>query len=130
MRGGDDESDPWLESANAMHRIRSMAFAVAIRLAAPLGLAVQGGNFLMPIPRIEALLRDSSFQVIDARGARAEGDRTSREGMQFGEEAIMIAQWAPAARGGAEFNNEPRTASRPRSQDRARGSARSRSPSP
>lgn len=91
-----------------MHRARSLAFVLAVLAAAPLGLAAQGGNFLMPMPRIEALLRDSSFQVIDARGARAEGDRTSRVGMQFAEDVIMIAQWAPAARGGAEFNNEPR----------------------
>lgn len=91
-----------------MHRARSMSFALVILLAAPLGLAAQGGNFLMPVERIEALLRDSSFQVIDARGSRAEGDRTSRVGMQFAEDAILIAKWAPAPRGGGEFNNEPR----------------------
>lgn len=91
-----------------MRRTRDMLSALVLLLLSPAGVLAQGGNFLMPVDRIEALLRDSSFQVIDARGSRAQGDRTTRVGMQFGEETILVAKWAPAVRGGSAFNNEPR----------------------
>lgn len=90
-----------------MRRSVPVLSLLATLLASTAGFA-QDGNYLLPIPHIEALLRDSSFTVVDARGSRAEGDRTNRMAMQFAENVVLLAKWAPAARGGATFNNEPR----------------------
>ncbi len=68
----------------------------------------QDGNIRFTIPTVERLLRDESFNVLDVRGSRAEGDRTQRMTLQFGEDTIVIVKFAKSAVGGGEFNNEPR----------------------
>jgi hypothetical protein len=81
--------------------------ALALPLPAP--AAAQDANFLLPIPEIEERLRSSDFRIIDWRGARAQGDRTQRAVLGFDDDStVLVVQWANAAPGGSEFNNEPR----------------------
>lgn len=68
----------------------------------------QDANFLLPIPELEALLRDGQLNVIDWRGSRAEGDRTQRVALRFEDSTIIVVKWARAAPGASAFNNEPR----------------------
>lgn len=78
-----------------------------------LGLTVlpgsaQDGNILQPVDTIEARLEEGLFQVVDERGSRFEGDRTSRVALAFPDGEMMVVSWARAPRGGEEFNNSPR----------------------
>lgn len=68
----------------------------------------QDANMMLPVDSIERLLREAPFDVVDMRGSRAEGDRTSRATIQFADGMMLLAKWAPAPRGGEEFNNNPR----------------------
>jgi len=76
-------------------------------LAAP-PAAAQDANFLYSPDLIEARLRDAQLNLIDARGARAPGDRTMRIALDLGGDTTLLAQLAKASPGASTFNNEPR----------------------
>jgi hypothetical protein len=71
-------------------------------------LASQDANILMPVPRIETLLRDSAFKPVAAQGSRFKGDRTEHVLLAFNESTAIEVKWAVAPRGGEAFNNQPR----------------------
>ena len=75
-------------------------------LAAPLN--AQDGNVLHTVARIEMLLRNEPFQVVDMRGSRFETDRTQRVALTFNDTTTLLVKWAKAAPGASTFNNEPR----------------------
>lgn len=86
------------------------------RWTAPLALLVlaspvagQDGNIVLPVAEIEERLREHAFEIVDRRESRGlEGERTSRAALQFEDGTMMVVKWAPAARGGETFNNQPR----------------------
>jgi hypothetical protein len=85
------------------------AITLTLLLALLPGLAAgQDMNILQPTDSIERLLVHGSFDIIDKRGSRFEGDRTSRTALTFDSGEMMIVKWAPAPRGGETFNNVPR----------------------
>jgi hypothetical protein len=84
-----------------------LLLATAASLVAP-PAAAQDANFLYPPLLIEARLRDAQLNLIDARGARAPGDRTMRIALDLGGDTTLLAQLAKAAPGASTFNNEPR----------------------
>jgi hypothetical protein len=86
-----------------------------LRLGASLSLALspapsvaQDANIQHPVLEIEQLLTRVDFQVGEFRGARGTGDRTYVAVLHFEDTPSMLVKWAPAARGGGEFNNRPR----------------------
>ena len=81
---------------------------VVLSAAGAAPLRAQSYNFLHPMDLIERTLRAENPHIIDWRGSRAEGDRTSRVTLLIEDSAVMILQWANAPRGGSTFNNEPR----------------------
>ncbi|HUG42059.1 MAG TPA: hypothetical protein VMM12_16445 [Longimicrobiales bacterium] len=89
-----------------MRGARTWAALLVVLLAVP--AAAQDGNILEAVDSIEWKLREGVFDVVDSRGARFEGDRTSRAAMSFEDGAMMVVKWARAAPGGEAFNNQPR----------------------
>ena len=77
-------------------------------LTAPVPSAAQDANILLPVDTIERLLKYGDFEILDRRGSRFQGDRTSRVALQFDDGTMMVVKWAPAPKGGEEFNNNPR----------------------
>ncbi|MFW5946880.1 MAG: hypothetical protein ACOCUW_00195, partial [Gemmatimonadota bacterium] len=63
---------------------------------------------LLPVDTVESLLAEGQFRILDRRGSRFEGDRTSRVALDFGNNRLLAAKWAEAPRGGDETNNSPR----------------------
>jgi hypothetical protein len=92
-----------------MRTRRAPLFALVILVvlvAAP--AAGQDSNVMLPADSIEWLLQHASFDIVDIRGTRAVGDRTSRGTLSFADGTLLQAKWAPAPIGGEEFNNSPR----------------------
>ncbi|MGH7541484.1 MAG: hypothetical protein ACRELC_10835 [Gemmatimonadota bacterium] len=93
--------------------VRATALAVLL-----LGVAWPGGagalrarqdsNIQLPVETIEDMLRHDALELQSMRGARFEGDRTSAMVVRFADSTMMQLKWAPAPRGGEEFNNYPR----------------------
>lgn len=79
---------------------------LAAALAVP--AAGQDANIMLPVDSIERLLTEAPFEIVDLRGSRAEGDRTSRATLTFPDGTLLLAKWAPAPPGGETFNNVPR----------------------
>ena len=71
-------------------------------------LAAQDANITMHAPRIETLLRDSTFRPVAAQGSRFKGDRTEHVLLAFNDSTAIEVKWAVAPRGGEAFNNQPR----------------------
>jgi hypothetical protein len=65
-------------------------------------------NYLVAIPEIEIRLAQQPFRIIDWRGSRAPGDRTSRAVLFYEDSTLLSAKWATAPVNGSAFNNEPR----------------------
>ncbi len=82
--------------------------AALLLLLAPALAPAQDANIIESTDSIEARLLTGSFRIIDERGSRFEGDRTSRVALSFDSGAMMLVKWAPAPRDGEEFNNVPR----------------------
>lgn len=95
-------------NANAHGAWTAVLLSLALGVVAPATGAAQDSNITLPIDTIEQLLAHEDFHILDVRGSRFEGDRTSRVSMDFGEGRLFIAKWAEAPRGGDEFNNSPR----------------------
>lgn len=75
---------------------------------APAGLAAQDVNVLLPTDSIEARLASGAFEILDRRGSRFEGDRTSRVALSYPDGVMLVTKWARSAPGGETFNNVPR----------------------
>lgn len=96
-----------------MIKARSTAamFAVlcAVLFAATPPAIAQDANFGYPVPTIEQRLKNDPFNILDFRGSRRDGDRTSRATLAFQDSSVIIAKWAKApSRVGEVFNNVPR----------------------
>lgn len=77
-------------------------------LCAPLEAAGQDSHILMPADTIERRLLEARFEILQRTGSRAQQDRTQRVTLVFPDSSVMLVKWAKSARGGGEFNNEPR----------------------
>ncbi|CAN5858569.1 hypothetical protein BH23GEM9_BH23GEM9_09220 [soil metagenome] len=92
-----------------MHRSTTPAVLVAVFATAMVAPArAQDPNFPQPVTEIEMRLREHNFDIIDRRGSRAPGDRTTRVLLSFEDSVLLLAKWANAGRGASTFNNEPR----------------------
>lgn len=66
-------------------------------------------NLPLPADSLEYLLGHASFELGDSLvGTRFAEDRTNRSVLWFEDGTTVLAKWAPAPRGGEEFNNSPR----------------------
>ena len=67
-------------------------FIALLLLAAirPLPVAAQDGNVLFPITLIEKRLISDTMVVLDARGSRAQGDRTQRVVLTYPDSSVML----------------------------------------
>ena len=77
-------------------------------MLSPVTSIAQDSNVQRPVVEIERLLTRLDFEVAEFRGARGLGDRTYVAVLHFEDTPSMQVKWAPAARGGGEFNNRPR----------------------
>lgn len=82
--------------------------AVGAAGTAPSPALGQDGHILLPVDSVERLLSTGTFDLVDRRGSRFDGDRTSRAVLVFPDDQVMVVKWAPAPRGGEAFNNSPR----------------------
>jgi hypothetical protein len=83
-----------------------MSLLALVLGAAP--VAAQDGNIMEPVDTIERRLLHDSFQLVDFRGSRMEGDRTSRAALSFPDGKMMVVKWGAAPPGAEAFNNQPR----------------------
>lgn len=81
---------------------------VLAALAAPVAVPAQDSNILTHVDTLEVWLARDSFEIIDRRGSRFEGDRTSRVALDYGAGKMLVAKWARAPEDGDAFNNSPR----------------------
>ena len=94
-----------------MARLLSTGIIVALAAGsavAPEAVAAQDSHIMAPVDSIERLLRHQAFEILDERGSRFEGDRTSRVVLTFPDQSLIAVKWAPAAWRGEAFNNSPR----------------------
>ena len=82
--------------------------AATVAAVAPVGGAAQDLHVTLPVDSMDFLLRTASFDIADLQGTRFQGDRTDRGMLLFRDSSAVMAQLAPAPRGGEEFNNVPR----------------------
>lgn len=68
----------------------------------------QDQNIPHPVETLEYRMTYGTFEVLDRRGSRFEGDRTSRVALLFSDSLLLAVKWARAAPGGEEQNNQPR----------------------
>lgn len=88
---------------------KSVLLLVGVGLAgAPRPALSQDANVFLPVDSIERLLGVSDFVILNRTDTRFEGDRTQQVVLKYGEQDILRAKWATAARGGDKFNNSPR----------------------
>jgi hypothetical protein len=87
---------------------RSLGLAALLVAAAPLPVTAQDANLHLPVPLIEAHLRDDAFRIVEWRGSRALVDRTQRVTLEFEDSSVLLVKWANAPPGASTFNNEPR----------------------
>lgn len=87
------------------------ALAVAVLLSALGSRAgfAQDANVILPVAKIESLLQEQPFEILNWRGSRREDDRTQRVTIAFEDSSVLLVKWANAPPNGAgRFNNEPR----------------------
>jgi len=87
---------------------RAAFAAILLAAAAAAPVLAQDANYLLPVPDIEARLRDGGMAIIDWRGSRMPNDRTQRMTVQFPDSVVLVVKLAKAPYGGTTFNNEPR----------------------
>jgi hypothetical protein len=84
------------------------AFCVAI-LALPVGAAGQDSNINLPVTELERRLGEDDFEVVSCTPSRGlPGERTCAAALKYEDGAMLRSKWAPAPKGGGEFNNRPR----------------------
>ena len=90
-------------------RATTLLLTASMMLVATDGLAGQDLHMPLAVDSTEFLLTSAPFETPDDLvGTRFEEDRTKRVNLSFGEGASVLTKWAPAPRGGEEFNNVPR----------------------
>ena len=97
-----------MRTATPTAPVRALVLMTLAGLAAATPVGAQDANILFPVDSLERWLGHEDFEILDRRGSRFEGDRTSRFALDFGQGRMIVAQWAPAPEGGDEFNNSPR----------------------
>ncbi|MDX1746228.1 MAG: hypothetical protein R3324_09850 [Halobacteriales archaeon] len=97
-----------IERTRANATILAAGLVALAALATPVPVAAQDANILLPVDTVERLLKFGDFEILDRRGSRFQGDRTSRVALQFNGATMMVVKWAPAPRGGDADNNSPR----------------------
>jgi hypothetical protein len=88
--------------------VGAVATLACALLALPVAGLAQDFNVALPVDDIETRLRTGTFDILDWRGSRAPGDRTSRVALSFPDDVLIVAKWATAPTNASEFNNEPR----------------------
>jgi len=86
-----------------------LLIAGAVTLTVPAASLGQDTNILLPVPEIERMFRESSFDIISmipSRGLPTE--RTYQATARFEDGEMIKMKYAPASKGAEEFNNEPR----------------------
>lgn len=81
--------------------------AVAVMAAGPGVVAGQDANFTLGAEDAETRFGHTPFDVVEYRALRP-GGRTRVAGLLFADSVAVWAKWAPAPRGGAADNAEPR----------------------
>jgi hypothetical protein len=89
-------------------RVRTAALTALVLLLFAVPGHAQDVTILLPVDSIERLLRHEPFEILDKRGSRFEGDRTSRAALTYADGTMLAVKWAPAPPGGDAFNNSPR----------------------
>lgn len=107
------QASPLLPSASRRHAgaagvLRIVAVAAALTAGPAVASAQDYFNIMLPAAEVERRLKEEPFRIVDWRGSRAAGDRTSRVSMTFPDDTMIVAKWAIAPPNGAAFNNEPR----------------------
>lgn len=99
-----------LSSIRAPLAMVALLSAALTALAAPAATPAlaQDAHIMAPVDSVEHRLRFEAFDILDERGSRFEGDRTSRVVLNFPDGELMAVKWAPAPFRGEEFNNTPR----------------------
>ncbi|HSJ06909.1 MAG TPA: hypothetical protein VK936_09410, partial [Longimicrobiales bacterium] len=69
------------------------ASLAAALLAVPVTGLAQDFNIALPVDEIETRLGTGTFDIIDWRGSRAPGDRTSRVALSFPDDVLIVAKW-------------------------------------
>lgn len=101
--------DPRRRATSPFRRLLALAAAgVGAGLAAPAGAGAQDAHIMAPADSVERRLRHEVIEILDERGSRFEGDRTSRVVLTFPDGELMAVKWAPAPWRGDDFNNSPR----------------------
>ena len=86
----------------------SLMALILAAMAIPVAATAQDSNILVPVDTVEQRLLHDDFQILDRRGSRFKGDRTSRVALDFGDGGMLVAKWARAPEDGEEYNNNPR----------------------
>jgi hypothetical protein len=84
-----------------------LAIALAI-VGASSEAHAQDIHIQQPVEDIERVLREDEFKIVHSVDNRFEGDRTQRVVLRLSDKSLMKVKWAESAKGGGEFNNEPR----------------------
>jgi hypothetical protein len=88
------------------HSLAVVLFASATLLTR--GALGQDANIILPVARVDSLLRHGTIRPVAAQGSRFEGDRTEHALLVFDDSTAFEVKWATSARGGEAFNNQPR----------------------
>lgn len=90
------------------HSARLATLAALLLVAGLPRTGAAQSNILHPPDSIEKKLARDSFEIVDRRGSRFEGDRTDRVAMAFADGTMLVAKWALAPEDGEAYNNNPR----------------------
>ncbi len=89
-------------------RLHELTLALAVTLGVPAASSAQDANVALPVEEIEEILASGDFQIISTMTARGlPSERTYQVTASVGN-AMLQMKYAPAAKGGDEFNNRPR----------------------
>ena len=91
-----------------MVRQARLSSALLLTLIAPMPIAGQDSNVILPVSEIEERLRSQSFEVLNMPTSRGlPSERTYAPTVRFEDGAMLQLKFAPAPRGGEVFNNRP-----------------------
>jgi hypothetical protein len=91
-----------------MRRTARIFWSAVLGLMAVAQLRAQDINIVLPIPVVEQRLARDSFRILEIRGSRRPGDRTSRAMVAFEDSSVLQVKFAAAPATGETFNNSPR----------------------
>jgi hypothetical protein len=88
--------------------VRTMLLTATVAALAAGPVSAQDLHIGLPADSLDFLLRSAEIGIEGLTGTRFQGDRTDRATLIFEDGTAVMAQLAPAPRGGEEFNNVPR----------------------